>query len=816
MADLFAEIAVFKALSKTLHYLIPPEMGDQAVVGKRVIVPLGRSESLGLIVALQEAAPLLQKKIVCRPIKSIVDTVPIVPPDLLDLCRWISSYYFFPLVGVIQTALPSGIHDSPAIHFRLTAAGREAAKSERGASELLQILVQRGSVSLSQLEEGLQAPVKIRETIRREESQGHIERYIEWRQGAVKPKLVKSLRLVNAEVVAAMNDNKNLLALVNQLQQAAGSAVLLRDLRKNIPNVAYWVRKLVERGAVVVESGTELRQSDFAQELVAFSPPWLTAEQSTIVDAINPYIEERRFQPFLIHGVTGSGKTEIYIRLIERALSLGLGALLMVPEIALSTQMEALFRQRFGRDLGVWHSGLSGGVRYDRWREISSGTRKIILGVRSAVFMPIMNLGLIIVDEEHDSSYKQEDRLRYHARDVALMRAQMLQIPIVLGSATPSLQSFHHAAKKRYKSFSLERRILDRPLPALELVDMRREGANARIFSSALQRALVETLQNGEQVMLFLNRRGFASFLLCHRCGYVLQCRNCSVSLTYHQKQETLRCHYCGWQCGVQQQCPVCRQMSMILHGYGTERIEEEISKRLPEALVVRIDRDTVSGPADMAGCLNVIRSCRGNVLIGTQMIAKGHDFPNITLVGIINADTALQIGDYRSGETTVQTLMQVAGRSGRGDKPGRVILQTYNPEHYTIEAVMQMQYDLFCGQELASRKALQYPPFTKLVKIMVTAQDESSTRTAANQLAILSRKTAQEFRLQNKSVAVLGPTPAPLLKLKRRYRWQLFAKAWTNHDLQEFIRVVLAAGRSSKELRQVQLSVDRDPITTL
>jgi len=816
MADLFAETTVFKALDRTLHYLVPAEMGGQAAVGKRVIVPLGRSESLGLIVALQETPPLLHNGLVCRPIKAVVDAAPIVPAELLELCQWVSSYYFYPLVEVFKTALPSGIHNSPSIRFRITAAGREVAKSWEEAPDLLQLLVQRESVSLAQLKEIPLSPAKVREIMRRQESQGHIERCFDWGPSPLRPKVVKSLRLLDAEAAQAMGDNENLRALVNHLQQARGRAVPLRDLRKNIRNLTYWARKLAEQGVVAVDCGKELRQSDFAQEMVVSSPPFLTAEQSAIFEEVDPYLEERRFQPFLIHGVTGSGKTEIYMSLLERALSLGLGALVLVPEIALSTQVEALFRQRFGQQLAVWHSGLTSGARYDQWREILTGARKVILGVRSAVFMPVTNLGVIIVDEEHDGSYKQEDRLRYHARDVALMRAQMLGIPIVLGSATPSVQSYYHAEKRRYKGFCLERRILNRPLPQLQLVDMRRESADGRVLSAALQRALADTLKNGEQAMLFLNRRGFASFQLCHRCGHVLQCRHCSVSLTYHQKEGALRCHYCGWQCGVQQQCPVCGQMSMILHGYGTERIEEEVRRRLPEAVIVRIDRDTVSGPAAMAGCLNAIRSCRGNVLIGTQMIAKGHDFPNITLVGIVNADTALQIGDYRSGETTVQTLMQVAGRTGRGDKPGRVILQTYNPEHYTIKAVMHMQYGVFCRQELESRNALQYPPFTRLVKFMVTAQDEGRTQAAATQLAILARQTAQEFRLGSKPVAILGPTPAPLAKLKGRYRWQLFAKAWTNQDLQEFIGVVLAAAKRSKELRQVQLSVDRDPITTL
>ena len=518
------------------------------------------------------------------------------------------------------------------------------------------------------------------------------------------------------------------------------------------------------------------------------------------------------FKTFLVFGVTGSGKSEIYLRLVETALQHHQGALILAPEIALTYQLEALFRQRFGSQLATWHSGLTSQVREQQWQDILNGKKKVVLGARSAIFMPVSDLGLIIVDEEHDTSYKQDDHFRYQARDVALMRAQMLQIPIVLGSATPSMQSFYHCEANRYHLLSLPRRIHDRPMPDLEIIDMRRENRRNRVLSKTLKDALAETLEAGQQALLFLNRRGFATFVLCNACGQVLQCENCSVSLTYHQKRETLCCHYCGSEKKLPERCPVCDHAALGLHGFGTERIEKEVKKLLPEAQVLRIDRDTVSAPRYIVECLESIREHRANVLIGTQMLTKGHDFPNITLVGVVNADTSLQIADFRAGETTVQLLMQVAGRAGRGDKPGRVILQTYNPSHYTIQSVVTMDYQGFCRKELESRERLQYPPFVRLLRLLVTSTREDLTRQAAGELATLCREVASELRSQGQYLAVLGPSPAPLVKLKNRFRWHIYVKAWANQDLQQFTEVVLERSSGHPTLRRVQVAIDRDP----
>ncbi len=546
------------------------------------------------------------------------------------------------------------------------------------------------------------------------------------------------------------------------------------------------------------------------------APLKLTSDQNNAVDAIVPAIENPSFQPFVLYGVTGSGKTEIYLRIIEAAARAGKGALVLVPEIALSTQMEAIFRERFGRSLAVWHSAVSQKVKRRQGAEILSGLTNIVLGARSAVLSAIKNPGLIVVDEEHDPAYKQEDRLRYNARDVALMRAKILGIPIVLGSATPSLQTILRSRSGSYRHVALPSRILGRPLPDIEVVDMKRESGKGGIFSTRLRDEIGRVLQAGNQALIFLNRRGYAKYYLCNACGLVLQCISCSLTLTYHKNENSLRCHYCGFETPLPERCPTCGHTALFAHGFGTERVEKEVGRLFPGSRIVRVDRDTMSSHEKLLDALEAVRSGRANILLGTQMIAKGHDFPNITLVGVINADAGLQVSDFRAGENLVQLLFQVAGRAGRGDEPGRVILQTYNPYHYTIDSLLKMDYDGFCEMELSSRKGLQYPPFTRLLKLLVTAKDEKIVRTGAELLASLCREKAAILKESGKHIAVLGPSPSPYVKLKDRFRWQVFIKAWGSAEMQEFSGTVLDCVRNDSVFKNVQVTVDRDPASDI
>lgn len=810
-----AEIALFSGIDKPLHYTVPEALEAAVRPGVRVMAPLGRRQATGLVLAVLDRGHTdIPEGVALKPLSRVLDAAPVVPPDLLELFRWIASYYFYPPGEVLSAALPSGMGHAPDAIHRLTEAGVARAGEEKAPRLLRKLLERDGATPDDLLETGLSAAT-IRKHLNQFEAEGLVQVFYEASDSEVGPKLIRTVSLIQRPPEAAIAKNENLHAIVDALDTAGGS-IPLRSLRHTVKGFDYWVKKLVRDGFAEFRDTEEIRESAYAQTMGAGPPFKLTPEQRDATEAIRKGLHAGVFQPFLLHGVTGSGKTEIYLSLAEEAVAHDRGVLVLTPEIALSTQMEAVFRNRFGKDLAVWHSALSPGARFDQWREALEGRRKIVLGVRSAVFMPVRNLGLIIVDEEHDSAYKQEDRLRYHARDVALMRGRLLRIPVLLGSATPSLQSMHMAAEGRAALLTMERRVLDRPFPAIEVVDMRREKRAFKVLSQPLQEALKETVQDGKQALLFLNRRGFATFLLCQQCGNVVQCASCSVSMTYHQGIDRLRCHYCGMESPLPEVCPACGRSALRLHGFGTERVEEEVKRVVPGVRTRRIDRDATGEAKGLLEALNAVREGKVDVVVGTQMVTKGHDFPNITLVGVVNADTALQLPDFRAGEMTVQLLMQVTGRAGRGEDPGRAILQSYNPDHYTMEAVLRMDYAGFAETELVSRRMLQYPPFARLVRFLVTAKDEKKAVEAAWNLTEIAREIAAELKEAGHPVALVGPSPAPLLRLKDRFRWHLFAKAWLSQDLQRFGERLMERARQESAIRSAQLSVDRDPLVNL
>ena len=758
MADLFAEVAIAgTALDKVLHYSIPERLAGKVQPGSRVAVELGKRKTAGVVLCVTDCRPDLPETITIRPIRETIDELPAIPPDLLKLCLWVSTYYFYPLGEVFDLVLPLGRFE-PVAHALSGPRIKFVRLIDRGAGDF--------------------KSGKSREIIR--------------------------------------------------LLRLAGGKTSLRELRGSCENLDYSLKKLLKDGVVSLEESVASAEIDSLSRegqggpfdgpcgVVGTSALELTGEQCAALDEIGPFAENPRFQPFVLYGVTGSGKTEIYLRLIEKAARFGKGALVLVPEIGISAQMETIFRRRFGDRLAVWHSALSERERRRTWAGIGSGGRKIVLGARSAVFTPVQDLGLIIVDEEHDSSYKQEDHLRYNARDVALMRGKIVGAPVVMGSATPSVTTIYRCGENKYRSILLPSRVMNRPRPQFEVVDMKREGARAGIFSFKLREAIGQALNSGRQALLFLNRRGYDRYYLCNACGQVLHCASCSVTLTYHKKADRLRCHYCGWETALPERCPVCAHATLFAHGFGTERLEKEVGKLWPDARVVRMDRDIMNTHERLISALDTVRSGKADILLGTQMVAKGHDFPNLTLVGIINADAGLQAPDFRAGEVLVQLLIQVAGRAGRGDEPGRVILQTYNPSHFTIESALRLDYDGFCAEELKSRKNLQYPPFARLLKILVTSASEESARAGARLLAAVCREKAEEFRSKGRSVAVLGPSPSAYLKLKNRFRWQVFIKTWTSSDMQKFMECALESIKGDPAMRAVQVTVDRDPASEI
>ncbi|WP_448384217.1 replication restart helicase PriA [Desulfosoma sp.] len=811
--------AVFRGPSTCLHYRIPEGLAGTDLVGRRVLVPLGYREAVALVVALEESGLEESIRGTLKDIRAVVDEEALLPPDVLALCRWMSAYYFHPLPSVLEAVFPSNLLAHPHRRYRLTAEGRTALlqgprgePKTVGARDVESALLGRDALDVKDLET---FPKGWKAHIKRLESLGWVTWDYAWPSLEPSTKREKVVVLREEPPEKRLSASPHLRRFVTVLRDSGGTCPL-SDLRRQVSQASYWVRKLAAEGFIALEEREVLRESPMAQALEPSPPFELTPEQKAAMEAIEGVVVSPSFKPFVLYGVTGSGKTEIYLQLVEKTVALGRTALVLVPEIALSTQLEGLFRARFGETLTVWHSALASGVRDDQWRKMTSGRTAVILGVRSAVLSPVKNLGLIIVDEEHDSSYKQEERLRYHARDVAVMRARMTNIPVILGSATPSLQSFHHGRTGRYTLVTLFKRVEDRPLPHIHIVDMRRHRGPFRVISPELHKALEETLESDGQAMLFLNRRGFASFFLCRACGAVLQCPHCAVSLTYHQSLQGVLCHYCGHEEPVPGACPLCAKGVMIPFGFGTERVEEELRQKFPQVKTLRVDRDAMTCPAKLVRSLDAFRSRKAHVMVGTQMITKGHDFPHVTLVGVINADTSLQISDFRSGETTAQLLMQVAGRAGRGEKPGRVVIQTYNPHHYVIQAAATLDYGHFCEHELATRRTLQYPPFTRMARLLVTGPQQTPTAHAAAELGRIARETKAVLESQGMPLAVLGPAPAPLQKLKKRFRYNLYVKAWRAEDLQAFVEKILQGVSKAGGFEAVHVAVDRDPVSSL
>jgi len=590
---------------------------------------------------------------------------------------------------------------------------------------------------------------------------------------------------------------------------------LLRDLQRQVENGYYWVRKMADRGLVSVRPQEVYRDPLPEDSPEPSSEPKYTVHQKQVIDTISRALEQKRFASFLLHGVTGSGKTEVYMAAAAEAIQLGRQTLVLVPEIALTAQMESLFRQRFHSRVAILHSGLGSGERRDEWVRVRRGEVDVVVGARSALFAPLDRLGLVVVDEEHDSSYKQERGLRYHGRDAAVMRANFVDGVVVMGSATPALSSYHNALQGKFRLLRLPHRIDSRPLPRVAIIDMRRQR-RGDLLSAPLRQALTDTLSSGKQTLLLINRRGYANFVLCRDCGHVIHCRNCAVSLTWHRTGEKLRCHLCGLAMAVPPACPQCGGKTLKPFGFGTERVEAEVKRLYPEARVNRMDRDTTRSKQAHRKLLNDVRHGRTDILVGTQMIAKGHDFPNITLVGVVSADIALQWPDFRAAENTFQILTQVAGRTGRGDSPGIVFVQTYNPEHYSIRFAKEHDYQGFFQEEMNFRQELRYPPYRRLVLLQLAGNVERKTEQAAERLAAKCREIKHERKDHFAELEILGPVAAPLTKVKGKHRRQLLLKSRKVAPLLEAGRKLVNWWQLECRGSGVSLFADVDPISLI
>ncbi|MCM8811756.1 MAG: primosomal protein N' [Candidatus Omnitrophica bacterium] len=557
------------------------------------------------------------------------------------------------------------------------------------------------------------------------------------------------------------------------------------------------------------QSDTKPREEEEPAPLVPHEPPRLTAAQRAVLEPIQKAIETGEHQIFLLHGVTGSGKTEVYLQAIRTALEKNLSSIVLVPEISLTPQTIERFQGRFGRkEVALLHSGMLESRRLQEWKRIRSGEARVVVGARSAVFAPIRSLGLIVVDEEHEPSYKQDDSPRYHAREVAIQRAVLNKAVVLLGSATPSLESYEKAQRGEIRLLELKERVEEIPLPAIDIVDMRQEiprGRHSFIFSRKLEEAIAKTLEEKQQAILFLNRRGFSTFAQCRKCGHTMRCRSCQIALTYHIETKEMICHYCTAAVPAPELCPQCRSGYLRFFGTGTQRVESELAKNFPHARIARMDTDATRVRGSHEKILGAFRRGETDILIGTQMVAKGLDYPRVTLVGVISADTALNLPDFRSAERTFNLLTQVAGRAGRSHLAGRVIVQTYAPHHYAIQAASRHDYRAFYNQEIQVRKELNLPPFSRLIQLV------SRSPSAPKGLAF-AEKAAQELRkhLQGQPVEIVGPSPAPIHKLRRQVRWQILIKTAVSDKIE------MTVGEALKRLhppKGCHLAVDVDPL---
>ena len=836
-------------LDRTFTYAVN---GVVPAVGARVLVPFGGQRLMGVVMRVHDEA--LPAGVEAKPVQTVMDVGALLDDVQMALAKWIAGYYCAPLGEVIRGMLPLAAEVRRQFTYRIAEAGRRviyegAMKGSSRRSKLTPEEQDREYKVLNYLESGepakagalrsatgagrglLEGMVKkkwlLREALAEERDARRLVKVAVLVTPAASSEQSRDSRGEAAAMLGQplpkLKDNQ--LAVMAELA-ALGGRLAVRDLQARLAGrktPASTLATLVNRGLVRIEEeaerfelgaigsgGTKLSAHEHA----------LNEEQMEALGTLAAAMAQGGFRPHLLYGVTGSGKTAVYVAAMQRALAAGKSALLLVPEIGLTPAMAGQMFAAFGKDVALLHSGLTPDERAEQWHRIRRGEARIVVGTRSAVFAPMRELGLVIVDEEHDGSYKQEETPRYHGRDVAVMRAKLHGCTVVLGSATPSLESWANAERGRYRLVEMRRRVADRPLPVVELLDLRAEFqavGKEEIFSRQLVAEIQATLDRGEQVILLLNRRGYSFVVICRSCGEKLECENCAIALTYHRPVDgredgvapvgaRLECGYCGYRRSVPKACPKCRSEHLYFLGVGSQQGEEKLQELFPEARIGRMDRDTVRGRHDMQRLLSRLHAGEINLLVGTQMIAKGHDIHGVTLVGVVGADHALSMPDFRSAERVFQLLTQVSGRAGRGSKPGRVLVQTYHQDHYAVRFAARHDYPGFVAKEMQFRRSLHYPPFAVLANVLVVSE---TMEEAAGWAAALGRYFEQ---VKPQGLRVMGPAAAPITKLKRIYRFHLILKSERRAGLAAALRGMLAFAEETGIPRR-GLIVDVDPV---
>lgn len=807
----YAEVALPLPLRRTFTYELPEGFRRAVKPGARLLVPFGKRSITGYAVALfselDEESELDESAI--KPAAELLDETPLITPEILRLTQWTADYYAASWGEVLKASLPAGINAAYEQVVSITETGRNDLLRITNAkplkAQILHRIAEQGEATQRELEKEFGA-ARVKRAVGDLANTGAITVHQRSVTNKVKPRLRKAVRLLSASNTGEKPLSSAQQSVIGTLASCGGEMIFTELIAKCGGSSA--VNTLAKHGLVEVFV-QEVRRDPLINEGASDAPGLvLNLEQLFVLSEIERSLGPGAFKAFLLHGVTGSGKTEIYIRAMQTALKSGKSALMLVPEIALTPIFSRRLRAVFGDEVAILHSNLSPGERFDEWRRIHGGRARIVIGTRSAVFAPLENLGLIIVDEEHDGSYRQHESPFYHARDVAVMRARMAAAVAVLGSATPALESFYNAQHGKYHYLQLRNRIANRPLANAELIDMRdvfRLRGKDVPLSPRLIEAIRETHAKGEQSIILLNRRGFSRFVLCRSCGESLRCKNCDITLTYHKIDGRITCHYCGYSVITPRECPFCESEYLYFIGEGTEQLEEILAGTFPDLRIARIDRDTMARRGQLAKALIGFSRGETDMLVGTQMLAKGHDFQNVTLVGVISVDTGLGLPDFRSSERTFQLLTQVAGRAGRGRLPGRVLIQTYYPEHYALRYACRQDYEGFFHEEIKYRQRLSYPPFVVLASLLIKHKD----REYAFRNAEMLKESLDRANREN-ACRVLGVSPAWLSRLKGEYRFQILLKSTSRKRLRETLDIALTEAETRGcDLRSVFTEID-------
>jgi len=798
VADIIVDVPTLQT-NRAYTYSIPETFRDVIEPGMRVVVPFGNGSRKiqGFVVEVKEQK---STEMELKPVESLMDSSPVLTEELLRLGEFLSYQTFSFQVKCYQTMLPAVMRAKYSKRIKII--------DEIPEDLLWDVFKGKDEVTWEEAEKqgALSQVIQLEK-----EDKVEIDYAVSDKASVKKVKKVRAGRSFEAyeEIKTELRSNAKKQKLFLDILQSmdAETSFTYAEL-KEWGITSSTIQSGVKKGWCEVFQEEVYRDPYAASNFQRTTPLSLTEDQAHAFKEINQTIKDEQHKVFLLKGVTGSGKTEVYLQTISEAIDKDQGALMLVPEIALTPQMVQRFKSRFGDEVAVLHSGLSNGEKYDEWRKIEKEEAKVVVGARSSIFAPLKNIGIIIIDEEHETSYKQEEFPKYHARDVAIWRGEYHNCPVVLGSATPSLESRARATKDVYTLLELKSRVNDYPMPEVDVIDMREEAkrGNSSIFSETLLEALKKRIERQEQSVLLLNRRGFSSFVMCRDCGYVLECPNCDISQTLHMDTKTMKCHYCGHEEGIPNKCPKCDSRSIRYYGTGTQKVEKELQELLPDAGIIRMDVDTTRKKGAHEKLFNQFERKEASILLGTQMIAKGLDFPDVTLVGVINADTALGLPDFRSAEKTFQLLTQVSGRSGRGEKEGKVIIQSYNPEHYAIQYAKQHDYDAFYKREMHLRHLSEYSPYFFLLKISVSHENEMTAAKKISQFTDFIRPA-----LSDKAI-VLGPTPKSIARTHNRYHFQVLIKYKQEDKLTEKIHQLLQETQK-EQAKGIFISIDYQPL---